>query len=68
MRIRKFEEFDQYLSNFGDAVERNAGNIEQEMGENPILLDYIEQLAEACYKEGYKDGYRFADWLHERTE
>lgn len=45
----------------------------KEMKEKDIELaisdvtDYVEQIADLCYKEGYKDGYRFADWLHERT-
>lgn len=28
----------------------------------------VRILVERVYKEGYLDGYRFCDWLHERTK
>lgn len=32
-----------------------------------VSLEYVKELSEVCYKEGFKDGYRFADWINERT-
>ena len=32
-----------------------------------VYPERVKELAEFCYKEGYKDGFRFADWLQEKT-
>ena len=32
-----------------------------------VSLEYVKELSEVCYKDGFKDGYRFADWINERT-
>lgn len=32
-----------------------------------VSLEYVKELSEVCYKEGFKDGYRFSDWLNEKT-
>lgn len=64
MNIRKLEQYKEDLLPYGDRVQKLLKNI-QERQPDHILEEYIRQLAEACYKEGYKDGYRLAEWLNE---
>lgn len=62
MRIRKLEGYEEHVTLYGNKVKNLAKEIENST-KDPVLIDYIQQLAEACYKEGFKDGYRFRDWI-----
>lgn len=66
MDIRKLEAYEEFENDYPEKVQHLIGKIEDRV--DNVTADYIEQLAEACYKEGYKDGYRFSDWLHENTK
>lgn len=50
---------------YPERVEKLCTILEEKL--DHVTLEYVKELAEVCYKEGYKDGYRFSDWLHERT-
>lgn len=65
MNINKLEAYEEFVNQYPDKVKYLIGQIESYVDE--VTAGHIEQLAEACYKEGYMDGYRFSDWLHERT-
>ena len=65
MNIRKLEAYEEFVNPHTDTVYYFIGKIKEQADE--FTLEYVKQLAELCYKEGYKDGYRFCDWLHEKT-
>ena len=67
MNINKLESYEDHLTTYGSEVTYLADIIEEKVSD-PVLLEDIRSLAEACYKEGYKDGYRFSDWLHDKTK
>lgn len=69
MEIRKFKAYEAEgnLKDYPDTVDYLVKEIEDKI-KDPIVLEPIQQLAELCYKIGYRDGYRFADWLHEKTQ
>ena len=66
MRLRKLEAYDEFKTLYPDTAVYYVKQIEDKVDE--LTLEYVLLLAEICYKEGYKDGYRFADWLHEKTK
>ena len=65
MNIRKLEAFEEFENRYPDKVQYYANLIAEKV--DVMTIDYIKLLTELCYKEGYKDGYRFCDWLHENT-
>ena len=65
MEIRKLEAADLLLKPYPARVEALAAEISRKFSK--IEAEEICELAELCYLEGYKDGYRFADWLQEKT-
>lgn len=69
MEIRKFEAYKNEggFKSYPEQVDYLVAEIEDKI-KDPLILEPIKFLAEFCYKEGYKDGYRFADWLHEKTK
>lgn len=67
MNINKLEAYEENLTTYGGKVQYYIEIIEPKVSD-PVLLEDIKLLAEACYKEGYKDGYRFSDWLHGNTQ
>lgn len=62
MNIKKLESYEENLTTYGNKVTYLADIIEEKVSD-PVLLEDIRSLAEACYKEGFKDGYRFREWL-----
>lgn len=62
MNIKKLESYEENLTAYGNNVTYLADIIEEKVSD-PVLLEDIRSLAEACYKEGFKDGYRFSEWL-----
>lgn len=62
MNIKKLESYEENLTAYGSNVTYLADIIEEKVSD-PVLLEDIRSLAEACYKEGFKDGYRFREWL-----
>ena len=66
MDIRKLEEADLLLKPYTERVKELAEEISGKVGK--IEAERVKELAELCYKEGYMDGYRFADWLHENEK
>ena len=66
MNIRKLEAYDEFVTPHTNAAHHLISEIEEQT--DKFTLEHVVQLAELCYKEGYKDGYRFADWLHEQTK
>lgn len=69
MEIRKFEAYrnEGGFKSYPESVDYLVKEIEDKI-KDPVVLESIQQLAELCYKIGYRDGYRFADWLHEKTQ
>lgn len=66
MNINKLEAYEEFENDYPEKVQHLIGKIEDRV--DNVTAEYIAQLAELCYKEGYKDGYRFSDWLHENTK
>lgn len=69
MDIRKFQQYENEgnVRSYPESVKELVQQIENNIT-SPIELEPIQQLAELCYKIGFRDGYRFADWLHEKTQ
>ncbi len=67
MNIKKFEDYEENLTTYGGKVKYFIEVIESKVSD-PVLIDDIKLLAESCYKEGFQDGYRFSDWLHDKTK
>ena len=42
---------------YPERVEKLCTILEEKL--DHVTLEYVKELAEVCYKEGYKDGYRF---------
>ena len=70
MKIKKLEEIEENLLITGFRNDKKIGHLCSELEEelDPQELETVTQLAEACYKEGYLDGYRVADWIHRSLE
>lgn len=69
MDIRKFQQYENEgnVRSYPESVKELVQQIENNIT-SPIELEPIQQLVELCYKIGFRDGYRFADWLHEKTQ
>ena len=64
MQLRKLEEFemrDSYPQRVQDTFKILSEKLDN------VTLEIVRELAEMCYKDGMRDGIRFADWLNERT-
>ena len=64
MNIRKLEEYEEFETVYPESVNEICKELEHL---DSMTLERVKELAEFCYKEGYKDGFRFADWLQEKT-
>lgn len=65
MKLRKLEEYEERAALYPKRIDDTCKLLSEKIDD--ASLEIARELAEMCYKEGYKDGYRFADWLHERT-
>ena len=64
MNIRKLEEYEEFETVYPERANEICKELEHL---DSMTLERVKELAEFCYKEGYKDGFRFADWLQEKT-
>ncbi|MBQ1959870.1 MAG: hypothetical protein II354_05510 [Firmicutes bacterium] len=81
MNIRKFEAYEEFAhEDFRDFTYTLANRIEEQLNklanseekeDREFYARDVQEttvtLLEQVYKEGYLDGYRFCDWLHENT-
>ena len=64
MKLRKFEDAEDQviIANFSSRIRSMHDELEGRV--DPQAAELMTQLAEACYKEGFADGLRTADWLY----
>ena len=64
MKLKKFEDMEDQiiLTDFSKRITSMHDELEERVDSQAAEL--AMQLAEACYKEGFADGLRTADWLY----
>lgn len=55
------------MKNYPPKVEYLVKEIEERVSDE-ITLEYIQQLAETCYKVGFRDGDNFSQWLENQIQ
>lgn len=65
MELTKFKNY--HMKNYPPKVEYLAKEIEERVSDE-ITLEYIQQLAETCYKVGFRDGDNFSQWLENQIQ
>lgn len=67
MELEKIEHYRGLYRLYPDKIITLTESIENSI-KDKIVLEEIKQLAELCYLEGHRDGYKFSNWFTEQLD